>query len=260
MNMCSGGSNRRHSSTVAAVCVSLENSARGIDAALHNRLDAVAGGMDGSLMAGIEQQNGGGNDLLLAQALPVLVCRDHQAEQVLARRPAALGDHLLQIVHEVDRRTVGVVLARLVDAEHVHRHHPVRPVEQLRRHLRRQADHFGDDDGGDRRRIGINQVDRAVGGEAVDELVRQGSNTRPQLLDVTRNESSVDEGSATACGPAAPAPAAKISPSGQSRRRAAGASASPVSSRVATCRICRPKRLSRSSALTSRNPAKHQWA
>ena len=184
-------------------------------------------------------------DLVLGELLAVdRIGGQHVGEEVFLRRPPPLGDHLAQIGHEIDRRLVGVELGLVGDAVHVHLDHAVGPVEQLRRHLGGQADHLGDDDGRDRRGEGFDQLGAAIGLEAVDDLVGQPLDARPQLLDMARDEGPVDQR-------AQPRVRRRLERQqriflGQvegGRVRLGGAQ--PSSSRVATWRISRPKRLSR---------------
>ena len=80
-----------------------------------------------------------------------------------------------------------------VAAELVHRDHAMRPVQQHRRVGGVDAQELGDQDDRNRRREGVDQVDPPLAIEAVDELVRQGRDARPQPLDLARHEGPVDQ-------------------------------------------------------------------
>ena len=99
---------------------------------------------------------------------------------------------------------------------------------------------------GHRRGKGLEQLDLAVALEAVDQLVGQHLDARPQLLDVARHEGAVDQR-------AEPRVRRRLERQqrvffGLVERRDVRpwAAAMPSSSRLVTCRICRPNRLSRS--------------
>ena len=63
----------------------------------------------------------------------------------------------------------------------------------MRRALGRQSDHLGDDDGRNRRRERLDEIDTVFALEAVDHLIGQPDNARPQLLDMPRHESPVHQ-------------------------------------------------------------------
>jgi hypothetical protein len=144
-------------------------------------------------MPGIEQQDGGGHHLLVAEYVATAIGGQHVAEQVFGRALATLLDRLGDKIHEVLRGLVGVQLGLVADPEHVHGHHAIGPRQQLRCAFGRKSDHFGDDDGGNRRRERLDEVNTVLALEAVDHLVGQTDNARPQLLDMPRHESPVHQ-------------------------------------------------------------------
>ena len=90
------------------------------------------------------------------------------------------------------RRDRGVLVGATA-AELVHGHHLVRPVEQLRRHFGRHARELGDEDDRNGRGEGIDQVDPPLALEAVDQIMRQRGDPRPQPLDLAGDERAVDQ-------------------------------------------------------------------
>ena len=114
-------------------------------------------------------------------------------EQVFARLLAPFRDHVTQIGREIRRRLIGIQFGLVGDIVHIHGHHAVGPVEQLRRHFRRQPDHFGNHDGRDRRGEGLDQINALLAFEPIDDLVRQLPDARTQLLHLPRHESTVHQ-------------------------------------------------------------------
>ena len=77
---------------MAAVCVLAGEQPVRVDAAFEDGLDGVAGRVDRRLVAGVEQQDGGRHDLVVAELLAVDLGGDHMRQQILPRLPAPLGD------------------------------------------------------------------------------------------------------------------------------------------------------------------------
>ena len=144
-------------------------------------------------MAGVEEEDAGRDELVLAQ-LPLLALRDEElADEVVpevgATGPGVAADEL----REVMRRRGGALLDFARDAELVHRHHRVRPGEELRAHRARHAEQVRDHGDGNGRREGLDQVRLAVGGEGVDPLVGERGDAGCELLHLARDEGAVDE-------------------------------------------------------------------
>ena len=79
------------------------------------------------------------------------------------------------------------------DAELVHRHHPMRPVEQLRPQGARDAKEVGDHGDGDRGRESLDQLRRAVSREGVDPRMGERGDAGRELLDLAGDEGAIDE-------------------------------------------------------------------
>ena len=125
-------------------------------------------------------------------------------------------------------------------------------------HVARHAEQVGDDGDGNRRREFREKIGRAFPRESVDPLMRERGDGGRELLDLARDEGAVDEG-------AQPRVLGRLEfeqrvalERVEGREMRLSARASRVASRLITCRICRPKRRSRSSADTSAWRAKHQ--
>ena len=146
-------------------------------------------------MAGVEQEDDGRHEFVLAEPAFLALGREKPADEVVARLCAARLAHSADEAGEVARRVGRAVLDRARHAELVHRDHPVRPVEKLRRNGARDADEVGDDGDRNGRREGLDEVGRAVADECVDPLVRQRGDGGLKLLDLARDEGAVDEAS-----------------------------------------------------------------
>ena len=168
-------------------------------------------------MAGVEQQDAGGDEFVLAEPALLALGDEELADQVVAEVDAARPRVAAHEVGELGRRRGGALLDRSCDAELVHRHHPMRPVEQLRPQGARDAEEVGDHGDGDRGCESLDQVRRAVGRDRVDPRVGERGDAGPKLLDLARDEGAIDEVSAAACARAAPSPG---SSSARARRTA----------------------------------------
>ena len=62
------------------------------EAQLEEGLRCIADGMDGCLVSGIEQQDGGGDELVFAELAAFFLGADQFGQQIVARRLATLGD------------------------------------------------------------------------------------------------------------------------------------------------------------------------
>ena len=97
------------------------------------REQAVAADVDRRLVAGVEQQDAGGDQLVLGQPVALGVAHLHQVgEQVVARGGAPLGGQLAQVGDELGGRPLGGVLDRRRPPVLVHLHDRVRPRPQQR--------------------------------------------------------------------------------------------------------------------------------
>ena len=117
------------------------------------------------LVAGVEKQDRGRDDIVLAEPALLGLRGDEAGEKVFPRTAASLGDEAPHKGGEVLCRGDGAALHVLIAAELVHGHHSVRPVEQHGGHVLRYAEEVGDDGDGDGSCEARQQVRLAVGDE-----------------------------------------------------------------------------------------------
>ena len=167
-------------------------------AAVQNGSHRVPDLVHRGLMPGVEQHDDGGDQLVLGHRLAALRGGNHGADEIVLGRTPALGDQAAHVGGKFGSRLVGRLLVGQGAPEHVHAHVVVRPAQQLRPHGLGHAKQARDD--GDRNdvRKGRQQFHLALGGKAVDELVRQRCDFGPKALNLARHKSAVDQG-AQAC-------------------------------------------------------------
>jgi hypothetical protein len=124
--------------------------------------------------------------------LAIVLRRDQQRQQIVAGSLPPFRDIAAQEIGKFSRCAIGRLFRFACAAMHVHGDHLMRPVEQLRPHLDRHAEHFGNDGDRQRRCEGWQQVDLARF-ETVDQLIGERLDTRPEPLDLTRDEGAVDQ-------------------------------------------------------------------
>ena len=113
------------------------------------RLDAVGERMDRRLMAGIEQQDRGRDEFIGRELLAFLFRRDQLRQEIVARLSPAPLDIVAHEAGEFERCRDGLRLDLRIAPRLIHRHHAMRPGQELRRHLARHAEQIGDDRHGD---------------------------------------------------------------------------------------------------------------
>ena len=94
-------------------------------------LNAVAEGVDRRLMAGIEEQNASRDEFGFAQSALLRMRFNQLANEIIARRPAPRFDKVAQKSSERARGGNRAVLNLARHAELIHRHHCVRPLQQV---------------------------------------------------------------------------------------------------------------------------------
>ncbi len=223
-----------------------------------DRADAIADGVDGGLVAGVEQEDAGRDQLVLAQPVARLARGDELGDEVVGRAGAALSDVAAQESGEGLRRRHRRILHRAGAAELVHRHHA---CDQASRSPARSV---GTPSNSAMTMTGIGVAKASISSTspwpskrsisswasaAMRGLSR--STWRETKARLTSPRSRVWSGGSSSS-------SEWRSTASQGARWAAG-SGQPSSSRVATWRICRPKRRSRKAAATSSWAARHQW-
>ncbi|MNZ90801.1 hypothetical protein D3C78_1097720 [compost metagenome] len=68
------------------------------NAAFQNDAHGIADLVHGRLVPGIQQHDGGGDELVVGQVLALVLRMDHVAQQVILRLRPPLGDHAAHIV------------------------------------------------------------------------------------------------------------------------------------------------------------------
>ena len=134
--------------------------------------------MNGRFVAGVQQEDAGGDQFLFAEPAAIGLGGDELTDQVVAQSAAPLLDIAAQERGEGSGRRHGLVLHRAGAAELIHRDHPMRPIEQLPPHIGGNAKQFGDDDDRDARGELLDKIDLAAGLEAVDQLVGERGDAR----------------------------------------------------------------------------------
>ena len=160
------------------------------------RQGAVADQVDRGLMAGDEQEDARGEQLVLAQRVARFLGGDEAREHVVPRRGPALGDEPAEVLGEgaaageallghlrVRRQQDGVETARDV--------HPPR-LEALVV-LDGDAEHLADDGHGQRIRELLDQVHRPRALDSREQAVDDLLDVRPESLDHARGERLADE-------------------------------------------------------------------
>ena len=104
MKRWSGASSRSNSSTVAARALSLDEGLARIDGTLEHRLDAVADAVHRRLVAGVEQENAGRDEFVLAEPAAVAFGREKLADEVVAEIGAARAGVAAHEIGEFARR------------------------------------------------------------------------------------------------------------------------------------------------------------
>ena len=148
------------------------------------RQDAVSERVDRRLVAGVEQDDDGGDELRISEAPAFDLDLDQACHEVVLRLPSPLADDAQHVVTELGRCQRGGLGLLERRVELVHLHHRVRPVEQVAPAVGGDAEEPADDR--DRVRLGevAQQIEPAVGQQLVGEL-RAGA---AQRLDRARGE------------------------------------------------------------------------
>ena len=140
----------------------------------------------------IEEQDRGADNLWLAQPSAAGSRRHQLGQQVIAWVGAAGGDFRADECREIPRRDICRALLGDATAELVHRHHRVRPGQELGRHLpsnpKESRDHTNRDGGG----VGLQQIN-TVPTKIVDQSIGQYRDVRPQPLDLPGDERASDQ-------------------------------------------------------------------
>lgn len=134
-----------------------------------NSLHTVAKGVDGGFVAGVEEEDGGGDKFVVGERGAVRVAGGEElGEKVVLRMPAPLGEVGAHVFAEGDSRGNGAIFHGAVAAGLIHGDHVVGPREDLRGQVRRNSEKAGDDHDGDGFGEGLDEVGGTGGGELVD--------------------------------------------------------------------------------------------
>ncbi len=156
------------------------------------RQDRAARAVDRRLMAGIEQQDAGRDQLVLAQPLAHLVALDQSADQIRAGLGAPLGDHTAQIGAELDHGGIGARLLGLGGAGLVELDDLARPVAHRLPVVRRHAQHLADHR--DRQRLGElrDEIEAVTRRQTIEAVGDDRLHPVAQILDPLRREGAAD--------------------------------------------------------------------
>ena len=153
-----------------------------VDALFEHGLHAVADRVDRRFVAGVQKQDHGRDQLVLAQLAAVAFGDEELADEIVAEIAAPRAGEAAHEIGERARRLGRALLDRAVNAELVHRDHAMRPVDELTPHLARNAEQVGDHR--DRNGAGElgDEIGRASRRERVDPLVRQRGDLRARVF------------------------------------------------------------------------------
>ena len=157
-------------------------------------LDAVAEGVNGGFVAGIEEEDGGGDEFVVGEGgVIVITSRDELGEKVPGGMSAAFFEEVAHVSAEREGCGYGTILNGTVATGLIHGDHVMGPREDLRGHVGRDAEEVGDDHDGDGFGKGCEEVGGAGGFELVDEVVGEGFDWRAEAFDLAGEEGRVDE-------------------------------------------------------------------
>lgn len=156
-------------------------------------LDAIAHGVNRGFVAGIEEQDRGGDKLVGRELGPVFLGGDELAQKVVGRRTALLVDHLDDIGAEGIGRGHGLILDLAGAAGLIHRHHGVGPVEEVFGAVGGNAKEAADHQNRDRAGEGVEEVEGAGGGKPVDQLMGQLGDLGAEAGDTAAGEGAQDK-------------------------------------------------------------------
>ena len=129
---------------MAAVALSSAKSEPGVDALFEHRFHPVSDRLDCRLVTRVEEQDHGRDQFVLAQPSAVAFGDEELADQIVAEIAAPRARKGAHEIGKRARRPGRALLDLAIRPELVHRDHPVRPVDELARHLARNAEQFGD--------------------------------------------------------------------------------------------------------------------
>ena len=110
-----------------------------IDLRLQHRLHAIAEAMHRRLMAGVQHEDAGRDQLPLGEAALVGLGADELADEIVGSRAAPPLNIAAQERGKLARRRRRAVFGLARSPELIHRDHAMRPVEQARRHFTGRA-------------------------------------------------------------------------------------------------------------------------
>ena len=145
-------------------------------------------------MAGIEEKNGCGDQLVLGQRGAVVVAGGEKLrEKIFAGGGTMFGKQSAHVSTEGNGGGDGAVLHVAIPPGLVYGDHVMGPCEDLRPHGVGDAEEAGDDHDGDRFGEGRDQIGGSLCGEPVDQFMRQTLHFRTETLDLAREERGIDE-------------------------------------------------------------------
>ena len=152
---------------------------------LHQGQHAAGDQVHGGFVAGDDQQEDHRHQLVVAHAVGGVVGFDQGADQVVARLLAALANQLAHVAEEEKHVGNGPDRAarRGGGAED-----GTAPAMKLVLVAEIDAQHFGDDRGGNGQRVVANQVDAPAAAKALDQLVGQRLDAAAHAVDDARRE------------------------------------------------------------------------
>ena len=99
-------------------------------------------------MARVQKQDHGRDQLVFAQFASVAFGDKELADEIVAKVAAPRAGIAAHEIGERARRLGRAILDRAVYAELIHRHHAMRPVDELMAHVARHAEEIGNDGDG----------------------------------------------------------------------------------------------------------------
>ncbi len=157
------------------------------------RPPAVACAVDGRLVAGVEEQDAGGDQLPLGQRVAVVHDGRQAADQVVARVGAPVREEGPQVVPELDARLDRLARRGLGWVELVHEADVGRPRPQLVAIRLRDPEQLGDDRHRQRLDIVCDEVDLARAADRVEQAVDDRLDAPAHGFDGSRRERLEDQ-------------------------------------------------------------------
>lgn len=156
--------------------------------------DAIAEGVDGGFVAGVEEEDGGGDEFVVGERSAFFVASGEElGEEVVGGLAASVGEVGTHVLTEGEGGGDGAVFHGAVAAGLIHGDHVVGPREDLRGHVGGHAEKAGDDHDGNGLGEGFYQVGAAGGLELVDEVVGELFDLWTQAFDLAGEEGRVDK-------------------------------------------------------------------